>query len=147
MWSDSDASYEGKHYHLARTLNSPQVLSRPHPPILIGGSGEKKTLRLVAQYADSCNIFATEVPEAARKLDVLRQHCADVGRDYDEIEKTAQVRYDLGADGENVNQTIEHLHAVAEAGFTQAHGTLARVSEPGVLDLFAEKILPAVADF
>ena len=147
MWSDSDAPYEGKHYHLARTLNSPQPLSRPRPPILIGGSGEKKTLRLVAQYADSCNIFASDAADAARKLDVLRQHCAAVGRDYDEIEKTAQVRYDLGANGENVGQTIDHLHALAEAGFTQAHGTLLRVSEPAVLDRFAETIIPAVAKF
>lgn len=147
MWSDDDAAYEGKHYHLARTLNSPQVLSRPHPPILIGGSGEKKTLRLVAQYADACNIFAGDAAEAARKLDVLRQHCADVGRDYEEIEKTAQVRYDLGAGGENVNATVEQLHALAEAGFTQAHGSLLRVSEPGVLDRFAGEIIPAVANF
>jgi F420-dependent oxidoreductase-like protein len=147
MWSDSEEPYEGKHYHLARTLNSPQPLSRPHPPILIGGSGEKKTLRLVAQYADSCNIFGADPAEAARKLAVLRQHCEDVGRDYDEIEKTAQVRYDLGEKGENVDQTIEHLHALAEVGFTQAHGTLLRVSEPGVLDRFAEEIIPAVAKF
>jgi F420-dependent oxidoreductase-like protein len=147
MWSDSEEPFEGKHYHLARTLNSPQPLSRPRPPILIGGSGEKKTLRLVAQYADSCNIFAHDAGEAARKLGVLRQHCADVGRDYDEIEKTAQVRYDLGANGENVNQIVEQLHALAEAGFSQAHGTLLHVSEPGVLDRFAEEIIPAVAKF
>ena len=147
MWSDSEAPYEGKHYRLGRTLNSPQALSHPHPPILIGGSGEKKTLRLVAQYADACNIFATDVAEAARKLDVLRQHCADVGRDYDEIEKTAQVRFDLGRRGENVNATIEHLHALAEAGFTQAHGTLLRVSEPGTLDRLAAEIIPAAAQF
>jgi F420-dependent oxidoreductase-like protein len=147
MWSESEAAYEGKHYHLARTLNSPQPLSRPHPPILIGGSGEKKTLKLVAQYADACNISSLEPAEAARKLGVLRQHCADVGRDYDEIEKTAQVRYDLGNNGENVNETIEGLHELAEAGFTVAHGSLKRVSEPGVLDLFAEKIIPAIEKF
>ena len=86
MWSDDDGPYEGKHYQLERTLNSPQPLSRPHPPILIGGAGERKTLRLVAQYADACNIFAR--PELAHKLDVLREHCEREGRDYDEIEKT-----------------------------------------------------------
>ena len=91
MWSDSQEPYHGQHYTLGRTLNSPQALSRPHPPIMIGGSGEKKTLRLVAQYADSCNIF--NGPDLARKLDVLREHCAAVGRDYDEIEKTAVVRF------------------------------------------------------
>src|SRR5215467_9091104 len=85
MWSDDDGPYEGKHYRLARTLNSPQPLSRPHPPILIGG-GEKKTLRLVAQYAYACNLLGG--PDLARKLDVLRGHCDAVGRDYDQIEKT-----------------------------------------------------------
>ena len=147
MWSDSEEPFEGKHYHLARTLNSPQPLSRPHPPILIGGGGEKKTLRLVAQYADACNISGLDREVAVRKLGVLREHCADVGRDYDEIEKTVQVRYNLGEKGENVSQTVEHLHALAEAGFTQAHGSLLRVSEPGVLDRFAEEIIPAVAKF
>lgn len=147
MWSPSQEPYEGRHYHLARTLNSPQPLSRPHPPILIGGGGEKKTLRLVAQYADACNVSVSEPSAAARKLAVLRQHCADVGRDYQEIEKTVQVRYDLGARGENVPATIEQLHALAEAGFTQAHGGLRRVSEPGVLDLLGERIIPAVEKF
>jgi F420-dependent oxidoreductase-like protein len=147
MWSGDQGPFEGKHYHLARTLNSPQALSRPYPPILIGGSGEKKTLRLVAQYADSCNIFATDPTVAAHKLDVLRQHCADVGRNYDEIEKTAQVRFDLGADGDNVQQTIENLHELSELGFTVAHGTLLGVSRARQFDLFAERIIPALAAF
>jgi len=83
MWSGSDAPFEGVHYELARTLNSPQSLSRPKPYLMIGGSGEKKTLRLVALHADACNIFSG--PEAARKLDVLRAHCEREGRDYDAI--------------------------------------------------------------
>jgi F420-dependent oxidoreductase-like protein len=107
MWSGDEGTFDGKHYHLGRTLNSPQALSRPHPPILIGGSGEKKTLKLVARYADACNIAVYDPSEAGRKLDVLRQHCVNEGRDYDEIEKTAQARYDLGENGENVNKTIE----------------------------------------
>jgi len=147
MWSGDEGPFDGKHYHLARTLNSPQALSRPHPPILIGGSGEKKTLKLVAKYADSCNIFASDTAVAAQKLEVLRQHCVNEGRDYNEIEKTAQVRFDLGKKGENVNKTIEELHAVAELGFSQAHGTLLRVSEPGQLDLMAEQVIPAVDKF
>jgi F420-dependent oxidoreductase-like protein len=144
MWSDDDGAYEGQHYHLARTLNSPQSLSRPHPPILIGGAGERKTLRLVAQYADACNIF--DSPELPHKLDVLREHCERLGRDYDEIEKTAQLRFDLGTGGERVEQTIEHLHELAGLGIEVAHGALADVSNPGTLELMAERVIPAVAD-
>jgi len=145
MWSDDDGPFEGKHYHLARTLNSPQALSRPHPPILIGGQGERKTLLLVARYADACNLFDT--PELAHKLDVLRGHCAAEGRDYDAVEKTVQVRYDLGENGERVGQTIEHLHELAELGFTVAHGTLARVGTLRPLELMAERVIPAIEKF
>jgi F420-dependent oxidoreductase-like protein len=145
MWSDDDGPFDGKHYHLARTLNSPQALSRPHPPILIGGSGERKTLLLVARYADACNLFGT--PEVAHKLDVLREHCAAEGRDYDAIEKTVQVRYDLGENGERVEQTIEQLHELAELGFTQAHGALAGVGTLRPLELMAERVIPAVEKF
>jgi F420-dependent oxidoreductase-like protein len=145
MWSDDDGPFEGKHYHLARTLNSPQALIRPHPPILIGGGGERKTLLLVARYADACNLFDT--PELPHKLDVLRQHCAAEGRDYDSIEKTVQVRFDLGENGERVEQTIEHLHELSELGFTVAHGTLARVGTLRPLDLMAERVIPAIEKF
>src|ERR1043166_8678914 len=89
MWSGNHGPYNGKHYQLAETICSPLPLSKPHPPILIGGMGEKKTLRLVAQYADACNFFAGPDLEALqRKLSVLRQHCETVGRNYAEIEKT-----------------------------------------------------------
>jgi alkanesulfonate monooxygenase SsuD/methylene tetrahydromethanopterin reductase-like flavin-dependent oxidoreductase (luciferase family) len=145
MWSDDNGPYEGKHYRLERTLNSPQSLSRPHPPILIGGAGERKTLRMVAQYADSCNIF--DSPELGHKLQVLREHCERLGRNYDDIEKTAQTRFDLGARGEHVERTIEHLHELAELGIEVAHGTLANVSSPEALDLMGEKVIPAVAAF
>lgn len=89
MWSADDGPFNGKHYQLAETINSPQPLSRPHPPIMIGGGGEKKTLLLVARYADACNLFGRGgTDDVARKLDVLRGHCAAEGRDYDTIEKT-----------------------------------------------------------
>lgn len=145
MWSDNDGPYRGTHYSLDRTLNSPQALSRPHPPILIGGAGEKKTLRMVAQYADSCNIF--DSLEVAHKLDVLREHCQRLGRDYDSIEKTVQVRFDLGANGENVQQTVEHLHELAELGFTVAHGTLLDVGSLKPIELMAEQVIPAIEKF
>jgi F420-dependent oxidoreductase-like protein len=89
MWDPANnGAFEGQHYHLAETLCSPAPLSQPHPPILIGGGGERKTLRLVAQYADACNLFASSPGEIAHKLDVLRGHCDDVGRDEAEIRKT-----------------------------------------------------------
>jgi F420-dependent oxidoreductase-like protein len=147
MWSGDEGPFDGKHYHLARTLNSPQALSRPHPPILIGGSGEKKTLRLVARYADACNIAAYDLAVAVRKLEVLREHCDREGRDYDAIEKTGQTRFDLGLKGENVSSTIEQLQAMAEAGFSVAHGSLVNVSQPGQLELLAERVIPAIAAF
>jgi len=103
MWSDDDGRYAGRHYRLARTLNSPQPLTRPHPPILIGG-GEKKTLRLVAQYAYACNLLGG--PDLARKLDVLRGHCDAVGRDYDQIEKTVSGPLHPGPGGQNVTALI-----------------------------------------
>jgi alkanesulfonate monooxygenase SsuD/methylene tetrahydromethanopterin reductase-like flavin-dependent oxidoreductase (luciferase family) len=123
------------------------VLSRPHPPILIGGAGEKKTLRLVARYADACNIAVYDLAQAAHKLEVLREHCATEGRDYNEIEKTAQTRFDLGENGENVQRTIESLHEVAELGFTVAHGSLLGVSKNRQFDFFAERIIPALEKF
>ncbi len=145
MWSDDDGPFRGKHYQLERTLNSPQSLTRPHPPILIGGSGEKKTLRLVARYADACNIF--DSADLARKLDVLREHCAAEGRDYAEIEKTAQLRFDLGERGERVGQTIEHLHELAELGIQEAHGAVAGAGSLRPLDLMGEQVIPAVSAF
>jgi F420-dependent oxidoreductase-like protein len=143
MWSGKAEPYDGQHYHLERTLNVPQVLSRPHPPILIGGGGERKTLRLVAQYADSCNLFANA--DLPRKLEVLRQHCADVGRDYDEIEKTVLYNFDLGPDGEHVDETLQRLRELADLGFSVAHGRVADVHDPKHLELIGERIVPVVA--
>lgn len=88
MWSEDDGPFEGKHYRLAETVCVPPPVQRPHPPILIGGSGERKTLRLVARYADACNFFPEGIADTRHKLEVLRRHCDDAGRDYDEIEKT-----------------------------------------------------------
>ena len=125
MWSDSEEPFDGKYYQLGRTLNSPQSLARPHPYLMIGGSGEKKTLRLVAQYADACNIFAS--PDAARKLDVLRAHCDAVGRDYDEIEKTAMFAIDPASTVDDVAATASGL---AETGFTAAYVFARDITEP-----------------
>jgi len=97
MWRGDETPYQGKHYQLERPLNSPQALSKPHPPIMIGGGGERKTLRFVAKYAQACNLFPG--PDLARKLDVLRAHCEAEGRDYDEIIKTCYFIFDVGDKG------------------------------------------------
>jgi F420-dependent oxidoreductase-like protein len=88
MWSDDDGPYQGRHYQLAETLCVPAPISRPHPPILVGGGGEKKTLLLAARYGDASNLFGSSPDDVAHKLDVLRSHCEDEGRDYDRITKT-----------------------------------------------------------
>ncbi len=144
MWSGSEEPYEGKYYQLARTLNSPQTPTLPHPPILIGGSGERKTLRLVAKYAQACNLFPG--PDIDRKLEVLKQHCDEVGRDYDEIEKTVLFNFDVGDKGERVGRIIEQLEGLAALGFTVAHGSVAGVSGIKPLEIIGDQIIPAIAD-
>jgi F420-dependent oxidoreductase-like protein len=145
MWSDDDGPYEGKHYRLERTLNVPQPLTKPHPPILIGGGGEKKTLRLVAKYAQACNLFGG--PELEHKLEVLRRHCDDVGRDYDEIEKTVMFSLDPGADGEKVDALLEELQRLASLGVQEAHGSVPDVWRITPLELLGERVVPAAAGF
>jgi F420-dependent oxidoreductase-like protein len=88
MWSPDDGPFRGRHYQLAETVCVPAPLQQPHPPVLVGGGGERKTLRLVAQYADACNVFGESPEVVAHKLDVLARHCDDVGRDLAEIDKT-----------------------------------------------------------
>ena len=145
MWSGDESPFEGEHYRLARTLNSPQSLQRPHPPILIGGGGEKKTLRLVAQYADACNLFGFD--DIEHKLDVLRRHCADVGRDYDDIEKTVMTRLDPGPGGENVDTLLEELRRLSGLGITQAHGSPEGPVTVEALELLGERVIPEAAKF
>ncbi len=113
MWGEDNGPYEGRHYQLAETLCSPLPVSRPRPRILIGGSGERKTLRLVARYADACNIFGGP-DEIAAKLDVLRRHCDEVGRDPNEIEVTASYR-DLPA-GVGADEVLRGAEALARVG-------------------------------
>ncbi|HEX4088914.1 MAG TPA: LLM class F420-dependent oxidoreductase [Trebonia sp.] len=113
MWSDEDGPYQGRYYQLGETICEPRPLQRPRPPILIGGGGEKKTLRLVAQYADACNLFATGVDETKRKLDILRGHCDAVGRDYDSIQKTILARVDPAGD---VSEFLASMQEYAALG-------------------------------
>jgi len=145
MWSGEEKPYAGVHYQLGRTLNSPQSLTRPHPPILIGGGGEKKTLLMVARYAQACNLFPG--PELPHKLDVLREHCEREGRDYDDIEKTVVFPFDVGSDGERVEQTLEGLRALADLGVQVAHGRVEAVQDIRPLEVIGEHVVPAVADW
>jgi F420-dependent oxidoreductase-like protein len=143
MWRGDESPYHGRHYQLERPLNSPQPLTRPHPPILIGGGGERKTLRLVAEYAQACNLFPG--PDLAHKLDVLRGHCEAVGRDYDEIEKTCYFLYDVGSKGEKAQEVVDQLGALAEMGFGAAIGAVAGVWDVTPLEIIGSKVIPAVA--
>ena len=145
MWSEDEGAYEGKHYTLGRTLNSPQPLRRPHPPILVAGAGEKKTLRLVAQYADACNLFPG--PDLERKLDILRQHCEDVGRNYDDIEKTVMTPMDPGPNGERVDEILEQLQGLAKLGITHVQSSIKNVSAIRPLEIIGEQIIPEAANF
>jgi F420-dependent oxidoreductase-like protein len=113
MWSENNGPYEGQHYQLAETICSPKPLSTPRPRLLIGGTGERKTLRLVAQYADACNIFGGP-EEIAPKLEVLRRHCDAVGRDPNDIEVTAMYR-DL-PDGGGPKEVLSGAEALARIG-------------------------------
>jgi F420-dependent oxidoreductase-like protein len=142
MFHGDETPYEGKHYQLGRLLNSPLPLTKPHPPILIGGGGEKKTLRLVAKYADSCNLFAG--PEVEHKLDVLRQHCATEGRDYDAIEKTVTLNLDPGEKGERVGELVADLTRFAGLGCTVGHGMVAGVSDLRKIETLRTEVMPAI---
>ena len=145
MWSEDDGPYEGRHYQLARTLNSPQSLRRPHPPILIGGSGEKKTLRLVAKYAQACNLFGT--PEVKHKLEVLRGHCEREGRNYNDIEKTVMTSLDPGENGENVDAILQQLQHYARLGISAAHGIVPGVWKLSPLKILGKEVVPTIADW
>jgi F420-dependent oxidoreductase-like protein len=147
MWSDNNGAYAGKYFQLAETLCSPQPLSKPHPRILIGGSGEKQTLRLVAKYADACNLFARMGVETVRaKLDILKQHCEKVGRDYSEIEKTTLGTVHLASDKMNAKDVIEECRALAGIGIQHAIFNMPNVHEVKPLETFGREIIPVLAD-
>jgi len=110
---------------------------------MIGGGGEKKTLRLVARYADACNLFPS--PDLGHKLDVLREHCEAEGRDYDEITKTCYFRFDVGEKGERAGETVDQLGRLAELGFEVAIGQVADVWQVTPLEVIAADVIPAVA--
>jgi F420-dependent oxidoreductase-like protein len=155
MWSDDNGAYNGKHYQLAETLCVPQPVSRPHPPILIGGRGERKTLRLVAKYADAWNMGGafgdTGIDEFKRLSGVLRGHCEHEGRRYEDIEKTtlttlwlARERPERGA-WVTEDEAIVSFERLREAGVDQAIINLPGVERAETFELLSERVLPAVA--
>jgi F420-dependent oxidoreductase-like protein len=143
MWAGDESPFDGAHYHLERPLNSPPPLRRPRPPILIGGGGEKKTLRFVAKYADACNLFGS--PELPHKIQVLKEHCEREGRPYDEIEKTALA---VLAPDASVEQALDQCGNLAAEGIDQVIFSQASAHDPGLPDLLgqvasqAEKLIP-----
>jgi F420-dependent oxidoreductase-like protein len=146
MWNGDDSPFNGAYYQPQRPVNVPQSVQRPRPPILIGGSGEKKTLRLVAQYGDACNLFELGIDGVRQKLDVLRAHCETVSRPYAEIRKTltAQLRLsDTGGNGtETPEQAIERLSAYAALGIDEIMFSLPADWDAATFERFATRLVP-----
>jgi F420-dependent oxidoreductase-like protein len=140
----SEERFVGRHFRAERLLNSPQGLSRPRIPIMVGGGGERRTLRLVAQYADACNVFGS--PEGvARKYRILDAHCAEVGRDPAEIERSTlqDVRMAVGGGtGETPDQVVERLAEYADAGTDHVIVDIKGIHEGDRLERFGATVLP-----
>ena len=144
MWSGDRSPIDGHHYQLAEPINSPQVLSEPRPPILIGGAGEKKTLRMVAQYADAANLFAFGGTDTLRhKLGVLKAHCDRLGRDYDEISKTVGGFFYTG---QPVSDLVVQLRPLAELGFDHVIFNVYNDYQGTPVQRLGTEVLPALAD-
>ncbi|MGH7791461.1 MAG: LLM class F420-dependent oxidoreductase [Thermodesulfobacteriota bacterium] len=150
MWSGDVKSYNGKYYHLTEPINNPLPFSKPHPPILVGGWGEKKTLRLVAQYADACNLYGPPFAsndEIARKLDVLKRHCDDVGRPYNEIERTALGMINLGTGGMSVSDVIAICRGLADIGIQHFIFSMPNDHEITPIEVIGREVIPVVKAF
>jgi F420-dependent oxidoreductase-like protein len=150
MWSGergTEALFAGRHYQARRLLNSPQSLSRPRVPIMVGGGGERKTLRLVAQYADACNVFGSPVA-IARKYAILDAHCAAVGRDPAEIERSTlqnvRLSVDGGRGGESPAEVVDRFGELSDAGAEHVIFELKDVHEPRHLERIGRDVLPAL---
>jgi F420-dependent oxidoreductase-like protein len=142
MWSDDEGPYDGKHYHLAETICRPRPIQSPRPPILIGGSGEQKTLRLVAKYADSCNLFDLGYDELKRKLAILDTHCQSEGRDPASIHRTAIAMDDAVA---NVDAFLTKMESYASLGIDQIWIAPPGPDPAGYVSRLTEKVLPRLA--
>jgi F420-dependent oxidoreductase-like protein len=159
MWAGDTQPYNGQYYQLAEPINNPQPLSKPHPPIMIGGGGEKKTLRLVAQYADACNfVILSQLEDAGvlqetredslarlkRKLEVLEQHCLDIGRPFDEIEKTAVTYIKLAESATTIEDVKLLCRQLSDLGFEHVIFNMPNVHEIEPLRIMGEKVIPVI---
>jgi F420-dependent oxidoreductase-like protein len=147
MWSGNVAPYNGRHYRLAETLCSPLPISQPHPPIMIGGEGEKRTLPLVAKYADACNLYAFGNLDGVRaKLEVLQRLCEQIGRPFDEIERTAIGSIDLREGKMSAHEAIEYCRRVNQAGIQHFIVSMPGDHELKPIELMGKEVIPAVAE-
>ena len=144
MWSDDEGALRGRAPSTGAHPQLTAVALTAHPPILIGGGGEKKTLRFVARYAQACNLFPG--PELAHKLEVLRAHCEAEGRDYDEIEKTAIFAFDPGEKGEKTGEIVDALGNLAELGIDSVIGGVVDVWKISPIEVIGSDVIPAVAN-
>ncbi len=143
MWSDDDGPFDGRHYQLAETLCRPQPIRRPHPPILIGGGGERKTLRLVAEHGDACNLFSSGVDEVAHKIDVLARHCDDVGRDRAEIAVTMLAAFGAERD---VDAFVAEMAGYAQLGVSRVSVMPTGDDPVGIISMLGEQLIPRLAE-
>lgn len=147
LWQSDETSFTGRRFSAPRITNNPRPLSQPHPRILIGGMGQKKTLRMIAQYGDACNFFEGYGPEALQQaIDTLKGHCETVDRNYNDIEKTSlgTVHLDVGKD--TVEGVLARLKALSEMGFTHAIFNMPNVYDITPLEIFGKEIIPAAAE-
>jgi F420-dependent oxidoreductase-like protein len=146
LWDSDQTSFEGKHFSAPAITNNPRPLSKPHPRIMVGGTGPKKTLRMVAQYADACNIGDWVGTENMQKaLDILKEHCETLGRDYNTIEKTCLCTVHLSGD-DTADSVVSRIEELSGMGFTHAIFNMPDVYEITPLATFAREIIPAAAD-
>jgi alkanesulfonate monooxygenase SsuD/methylene tetrahydromethanopterin reductase-like flavin-dependent oxidoreductase (luciferase family) len=147
MWAGErgeDGPFKGHHVEAARLLNLPQSPQRPHPPVLIAGSGEHRTLALVARYADACNLQPT--PEIPHKLEVLRRHCEREGTDFDRIERTSAWRFDVDDGGPRTAELLERLRWFAQMGIDTVAGSVPGIEQRRPLEWLAQHVVPSAAE-
>ena len=146
----SQGRHDGKHYSATRLLNSPQSISRPRVPIMIGGGGEQKTLRLVAQYGDACNVGWGSPEALVHKLAVLRRHCEALGRPYEEIERTTLTGVRVSKDGhggtETPDQLTDRFGELGDAGAQHILFSVRDVWQTESLELIGSTVIPALRD-